>query len=200
MGWITNNKSSNAGQIKTPKEFYLNDFTDHTLRVFNNIVTECININQPIVPIYVESDGGRVDIMKGIMSVMDYGRKVGIKFATIVNSRAQSAGAMIFLYGDEGFRFMGENAFLMLHPASVGTIGKIGEIKSMIDRHSDDWDSISDKIGKHIRKSKGWMKKELNKRKDYDWIMTAQEAQGEKLCDAHSPTLMLTIEEAFTVT
>jgi ATP-dependent protease ClpP protease subunit len=198
MGWIINNKGSHVGQVKSPKEFHINEFNDHTLRVFNNLVTECINSNQSLIPLYIESDGGRVDIMKGIMSVMDYGRKVGIQFATIVNSRAQSAGAMIFLYGNDGLRFMGENAFLMLHPASVGTIGKIGEIKSMIDYHHDDWEKISDKIGKHLKKPKGWMKKELGKIKDYDWIMTAQQAQDEKLCMAHSPTFILNVEESLS--
>lgn len=200
MGWAINNKASHVGQVKSPKEFYLNEFNDHTLRVFNNLVTECVNQSQALIPIYVESDGGRVDIMKGIMSVMDYGRRLGIKFSTVVNSRAQSAGAMIFLYGDEGFRFMGENAILMLHPASVGTIGKIGEIKNMIDRHHDDWDSISDRVGKHLKKPKGWMKKELNKRKDYDWILTPEEASVEKLCNAHSPTFIISIEETLMVT
>ncbi len=199
MGWVINNSASHVVGVKEPKEFHLTEFNDHTLRAFSATLTKCISENQGILPIYIETDGGRVDIMNGIVSLMDYGRKVGMKFSTIVNGRAMSAGAVVFLFGDEKLRYMGTNAKLLLHSGRMGVVGKPGEVKLAADQYEEECRGLDAKLSKHLKKPKSWLQSNLKKRKDYDWVLTAEQAQAENLCEVHTPTFLISVAETLTV-
>lgn len=194
--WIING-GGHAQNIRQPKSFYLTDFTDHTLRAFGQVTTECLNSQQPILPIYIESYGGNVDIMAGILSLMDYCRDRGLKFSTIVNGKAMSAGAMVWLYGEANLRFIGTCGKLMMHHASTIAGGKLPELKTTIDLHSEDQHKLFEKISRHIKKPKDWLKKNLEKRKDGDWYLNPDEVVAEKLGSKHTPTFVLNISENF---
>lgn len=199
MGWVINNNASHVLGTRKPKVFWLNEFNDHTLRAFHATVTDCFSENQGILPIYIESDGGRVDIMNGVISIMDYGRKLGMKFATSVNGRAMSAGAVVFLFGDENLRYMGTNSKLLLHSGRMGIIGKPGEVKLAADQYEEECKVLDAKLSKHLKKPKNWLQSNLKKRKDYDWVLTPEQAAAEKLCEIHTPTFLITVAETLTV-
>ena len=69
----------------------------------------------PFIPLVIHSDGGCVDALHTILSAMD---SVVTPIATIVNSKAVSAAAVIFLMGTNGMRYMCPNSFIMCHEAS----------------------------------------------------------------------------------
>lgn len=196
MSWYIHG-GAQCGNIRQPKSFYITDFSDAMLRSFEQVNTECLSSGQPILPIFIESYGGNVDILSGVLSLMDYGREKGLKYPTVVNGRAMSAGAMVWLYGDNGMRFVGSCGTLMLHHAATITGGKLPEIKNSIDLHSETQWALFEKISKHIKKPKDWLKKNLDKRKDRDWYLTADDVVSESLGEKKTPTFVLQIQENF---
>lgn len=198
MSWIIQG-SSHCNNIRQPESFTLTEFNQNSLSAFQRTVTKCLNNSQAILPIYIDSYGGNVDSMCGFLSIIDYGRDKGLKFSTIVNSKAMSAGALTFLYGDENLRFMGGSAKLMLHSAGTFTGGKLPEIKESIETYHREQDTLFEKISKHVKKPKLWLKKNLEKRKDYDWTLSADEVVEEKLGLKYSPTFVFSVEEKFAI-
>lgn len=196
MSWYISG-GTHCNNIRQPKSFHLTDFTDNMLRSFQQVNAECLGAGQPILPIFIESYGGNVDIMSGVLSVMDYGRSNGLKYSTVVNGRAMSAGAMIWLYGDNDMRFIGSCGKLMLHHAATIAGGKLPEIKTSIDLHSEDQWMLFEKISKHVKKPKDWLKKNLEKRKDRDWYLSPDEVVAENLGKKKTPTFILQVEEKF---
>lgn len=168
--------NSYVNNIITPQYITINDFHDGTLREFHKRVIKAYNIGQMIFPIEVASDGGDANILAGIMSIMEEFRDRGMKFSTCVTSRAMSAGAFTFLFGDHGLRFIGTNASLMIHTLQLGIGGRISEVKRFVDFNWQEQGELLKKISKNLKKNQNWLEKELAKRKDDDWYVTAKEA------------------------
>lgn len=79
---------------------------------FKNLITICQTTNQNILPIVINSTGGSpyslINLYKNI-------QKSKIKIATIVESKALSAGAFLLCFGTKGQRYMDKDAIFMLH-------------------------------------------------------------------------------------
>lgn len=84
--------------------------------------------------------------------------------------------AFVFCYGDQGLRFMGEEATIMLHGLSSGYEGKISEMNDYSKNLEDGQYALYEKISKHLKKHPGWLKKQMDIRKDKDWFLNAKEA------------------------
>lgn len=166
--------------INGPRSFYLTEFSPTTVKALSNKINEAIELEQILFPIHIESPGGDISSLKAILSVLLSARKKGLKIATMTAGEASSAGAFIFCFGDEGFRFMGEYAGLMLHGIQVSSIpdGRASEQKEFFNALMKEEEEIMKIISSHLKgvKNKEWLKKELNKRKDLDWYLNAQEA------------------------
>lgn len=198
MSWVING-SAHCNNIRSPESFTLTHFSDHALSAFQKTITKCLQSEQALLPIFIDSPGGAVDNMCGILSLIDYGRERGLKFSTVVYSRAASAGAMIWSYGDENLRFIGNTGKLMFHSMGTMSIGKVPELKNTIDAHFLEQDVIFEKICKNLKKPKNWLKKNLEKRKDYDWVLSADDVVTEKIGLKYSPTFVLRVEENFAI-
>lgn len=131
-------------------------------------------MGQPILNLYIESNGGDVNVLNGFLSMMDFGRKHGLKFAGFVSGCAASAGAMVFLYCDQ--RFMGASANLMTHNIQLSIEGKHPDLYSEIKFVEAMEISIFEKLSKWLKKHKGWLKKQLQNRQNSDWNINAEEA------------------------
>lgn len=164
--------------VEQPKSFFLTEFTPNTVRSFSNKVAEAIELGQHVLPVYIESPGGDLYSLKGILSLMDSAREKGLQIATITAGQAMSAGAFVFCYGCPNLRFAGSEATIMLHSV-IATMGeaKIAEHKMSIETVLKEQDVIFNKISRHLKKKGDWLKKELGKRNDNDWFFSAQEGQ-----------------------
>lgn len=129
--------------------------------------------------IEIESDGGDIYALKAILSIMDAARKHGLDFVTITNGKAMSAGAFVLAYGSSGLRFAGKQATIMIHSvsASFGD-GKLAEHQATVANIAKEQVTIFELIGEHVKgkKGKNWLEKEISKKQDKDWFLTAQEA------------------------
>lgn len=181
-------------ELHSPKSFFLTNFTSHSLRSFSNCVQQALDLNQSILPIYSEGEGGSTSILNGMIGIIDAGRKNGLKFATIVNGCAMSANAFIYCYGDDKLRFMSEQAIIMLHKSQVSGIeGKLSDVKGLVDVMHDRESPFLEKISKHLGKRKDWLEKKLLS--DKDWYINPQEALREGICSfIHSPSFILEAE------
>ncbi len=164
--------------VEQPKSFFLTEFSSNAVRSFSNKVAEALELGQHVLPVYIESPGGDLYALKGILSLMDSARDKGLQIATITTGQAMSAGAFVFCYGCPNLRFAGTEATIMLHSV-IATMGeaKIAEHKMSIDTVLKEQEAIFAKISRHLKKKTDWLKRELGKRNDNDWFISAEEGQ-----------------------
>lgn len=198
MSWIISG-GSHCGQIKSPKSFHLTEFTEHALRSFQNTITECLNSSQGVLPIFIESRGGSVDVMAGMLSLMEGGKRDGMKFSTVVNGLAASAAAMIWSFGDNDIRFIGDNGKLMFHQAHGFQGGKLSEMRNTLDTYIIGEEALFEKISKNLKKPKGWLAAGIKKRQNADWYLTADDVVKENLGVKHTPKFLFSIQESFSI-
>lgn len=196
--WIIQG-SNHCNNIRQPQSFSLTQFCDQALAAFQKSVVTCLNTEQAVLPILIDSYGGNIDTMNGIISLIDYGKSRGLKFATVVNSKAYSAGAMVWAFGDENLRFIGDYGKIMFHSCSAVTGGKVPEMKTTVDAYHKDQDILFEKVSKNLKKPKTWLKNKLHKLKDYDWVLSADEVVSEKLGTKYTPSFILKVEESFAI-
>lgn len=167
-------------RINTPKSFYLTEFSVGSVKALNDRINEAIELGQPIFSIYIESPGGDLSNLKAMLSILSSAKKKGLQIATICSGEASSAAAFIFCFGDDGLRFVGEYASIMLHGLQVSQVppGRASEQKELFDEIAKQESEILQAISISLKgaKNKDWLKKELNKRKDLDWYLNAKEA------------------------
>jgi len=200
MKWIINGNNF-VNNVQSPKSFFLEDFTSRTVRALSSTITDALTLGQEVLPIYIESSGGDVYALNGILSIIDGARKNGLQIATIVAGQAMSAGAFVFCYGDKGLRFVGSNATIMLHGIKLGYLdGRLGDIKSFVDTLNAKEFSFFEKISTHLGKRKDWLVKSLSKRKDYDWYLDSEEAIAEGIANhIHIPTFKVDIKAEISI-
>lgn len=179
--WQVNNQCPLVHGISEPKIFKVNEFTQQALHAFQKTINYAISVGQPIINIYIESDGGDVNVLNGFLSMMDYGRKNGLQFAGFVSGCAASAGAMVFLYCD--FRFMGSSANLMVHNIQLWVQGKNPDLHSEIKFVGEMEVFIFEKLSRWIKKPKDWLKKQLERRHNSDWNINSTEALSLKIIE-----------------
>jgi ATP-dependent Clp protease, protease subunit len=160
------------------------DVTEESARDFRRSLMHAESLalasGQEIIPVLIDSYGGDVT---ALFSMIDAIEACPLPIATIIEGKAMSAGAVLFSFGKEGHRYMGKNATLMLHEVSFGHKGKLEEIKSRT-KHTD---MINKKIFKMVAEncgqSKGHFLTEMEKRKNADWYLSADECKEHNLCN-----------------
>ena len=97
------------------------------METFEKDMSEAQQTGQPVVPVIIDSYGGVVYGLLGMISAIE---QCSIPVATILTSKAMSAGAILFCFGTEGYRFMDKNACMMIHDAGCMSQGKVEDIKA----------------------------------------------------------------------
>lgn len=186
MNW-TIEAPSCVEKISYPNSFYLTEFSTFAIKSLQIKINEAIDNSQGVFPIHIESFGGDISALKAILSILSAAKRKGIKIATITAGHACSAGAFVFCFGDDNFRFMGDHAQLMIHGIQVhGQLeGRASEQNQFFNELIKDEQELLQIISSHLKgaRNKDWLKKELHKRKDIDWYISAKEALDLGLCN-----------------
>lgn len=199
MSWLISNAPL-IERVSPPKSFQLTEFSLGTVKAFKSVVDTAISIGQPLFPINIESYGGEVYPMLGILSIMDSARKYGVKFVTHTSSIAASCGAMVFAYGDHGCRFIGSDAKLMFHNMSSGALGKVPECLYDIQKVNKLEEDVFSKISRHLKKNKLYLSKTLEKKKNFDWELNAEEAVAEGIAsEIKVPNFAISFETRYAI-
>lgn len=159
----------------------VNEFHDESVRVFKEKFDALQRDSFPIIPIYIDSFGGQIYSLLAMVDIIENSNK---PVATIAIGKAMSAGSLLLACGSKDLRFAGRHTTIMIHDASSGAFGKIGEMKNDI-KHVEKlndilYDLLSKKCG---HKNKDYFKKCIKEQGNLDWYLNAEEAKSHGLID-----------------
>lgn len=165
--------------MREPVVVRVNGFTANDVRDFEDDISAAHSSGQPIIPIIVDSFGGS---SYGCMAMVSAIENCRLPVATIVTSKAMSAGAILFAFGTEGHRYMDPNAILMLHDMISDTEGKIDDIKADA-RHVESLNtSIYKRMAKHLGQPENYFS-DLIKSSHVDLYVNAKDAKKHKIAN-----------------
>lgn len=89
---------------------------------------KALKTGQKILPIFIDSYGGYVDSLIGMLDYFQSFRDNGVEIVTIACGKAMSCGAMLFAMGDK--RYVGKRSRVMFHRIYGGTHGNPDDMKT----------------------------------------------------------------------
>lgn len=98
-----------------------NEISDDEIRIigqsFGKIYSpyEITPKNQPILNVYINSNGGKTAVMQSILTLFNIASAKGTIIKTYNLATASSSASMIAISGTRGYRFMSENAYNYIH-------------------------------------------------------------------------------------
>ena len=157
----------------SPVIIRVNKFDEKSAQEFANKIAQAHNTGQKVIPVVIDSYGGQV---YSLMSMIASIRNSELPIATIVEGKAMSCGVILFSCGDEGYRYITEDATLMVHDVSSVAWGKNSEIQASAEEVKSLNDKIYKILSKNSNKSEKWFNKKLNDKGRSDWFIDAKEA------------------------
>lgn len=152
---------------KISKEIIMiNEDDEHIKKIYK---VYDIEYNPKPIEIYIDSYGGYVYQIMGLISIME---KSKVPIHTIATGAAMSCGFMMLIFGHKRFAY--ENATPMYHQVSSGAWGKVQDMEERI-AETKRLQNLFEELT--IRKTK-ISKEKLDdiREKKFDWFMTAEEA------------------------
>jgi len=126
----------------------VNEFTEETAKEFRNKVALAHNTGQKVIPVIIDSYGGEVNSLLSMVSSI---RNAKLPIATIVQGKAMSCGAALLTFGTNGYRFIDQDATVMVHDVTAGAFGKTEDIVA----RAENTKRLSDKIFKMMARNCG---------------------------------------------
>lgn len=121
----------------------------------------------PIVTLYINSDGGEVASM---FSISDLIIRLPVVVHTVISGHACSAASLIALAGDT--RLITSNSEIMIHQPSTWAWGTKDQIKDGAYHINQ----IYKRMVKFYVERSALSKKQIKKRLKHDWVMNAKQA------------------------
>ena len=157
--------------------YFAGDITEETSVEFRRDLEvaehNALAAGQEILPICIDSAGG---CLYSLMGMIDSIEACSIKIATVVESKAMSAAAILLTCGDKNHRYMGPNATIMLHSASGGLQGTIEEVETNA-RELKRLDQIANELMSRNCGKKKTFFAEQTKEHGPEWYIGAKEAK-----------------------
>lgn len=160
--------------IATPQEVFITDFDDKSIQDFKEHFTRCIDTGQEIIPIYIDSPGGDVTAVLGMIDII---KSSPVPVATIALGFCASAGTILLSAGTEGYRFASPTSQLMLHDLSAGVYGKEEDIKTYTKFIDKLQDIIYNVYDDNCSKERGTFKKIIKKARNTEWYIDVNKAK-----------------------
>jgi len=160
--------------LELPVIIHVTDFTESSAKTFASDMQRAHETEQPVIPIVIDSYGGKVD---ALMSMMSEIKNAEVPVATICQSKAMSCGSILLTCGTEGYRFMDPNARVMIHDVSNMAGGKTEEIKS----DAAETDRLNKMVfaimAQNCGKEKNYFLNLIHEKAHAEWYLTAKEAR-----------------------
>jgi ATP-dependent Clp protease protease subunit len=166
--------------IDEPEIVRVTKFDEEALEDFEDDFNIALNTGQPVVPVIIDSFGGSSYGLLGMISTIE---SSPIPVATIINSKAMSAGACLFAFGTEGYRYMHPHAWLMIHDVAAGIAGKIEEIKADTKQMDKLNKKLYKRLSEHIGQESNYIETVIKKHNHTDWYLTAKQAKKHNLAN-----------------
>ncbi len=182
MNWTSNISKliKDVELRKNPVMIRVNKFDEEAAKKFAQEMAQAHNTGQKVIPVIIDSYGGQVYSLMSMISAIKHAE---LPIATIVQGKAMSCGAVLFTFGEEGMRFMDQNATIMIHDVSSMDWGKVEELKA----GAKEADRLNDKIymmmARNCGKKDDYFLKIADKKKHADWFIDADEAKNHNLAN-----------------
>ncbi len=186
--------------LNGPHVVRVGTFDDRGLERFRRAMQRAIDADQEVVPVLIDSDGGTMFAEMAMLDEFDAARAAGMRIATIVSGRAQSAAADILAAGDRGLRYAAPLATVMVHDAGDfdPAPGKIEEQRANYEELRREHELLLDRFEGHCGKPRGYFRKIVHDKGHADWFMGAREARKHGIVDhVGLPVLSVTVTVAF---
>ena len=176
---------------KSPIIVRVNKFDEESSKKFVSEVAQAHSTGQKIIPIVIDSYGGQVySLMTMISAIKD----AELPVATIVEGKAMSCGAVLFTFGEEGMRFMGADATVMIHDVSSMDWGKVEELKASAKEADRLNDKIYTMMARNCGKKDDYFLKIVDKKKHADWFLDAEECKKHNIVNqVRLPTMRIKV-------
>lgn len=165
---------------KEPITIRVNKFDEEACAHFDNDFEEAINTGQPVLPILIDSYGGS---SYGVIGMLNLIESSPIPVATILLSKAMSAGAILFAFGTEGYRYMHPNASMMIHDVASNTGGKIEDIKSDTKNLDEMNQKIYKRMSLHLGHKVNYFGDLIKEHNHVDWYLAAKDAKKHNIAN-----------------
>jgi ATP-dependent protease ClpP protease subunit len=152
----------------------IGEFNEESAKSLYADCDRALTTGQKILPIFIDSYGGYVDSLFGMLDYFQSFRDSGVEIITIACGKVMSCGAMLFAMGDK--RFVGKRSRIMFHRVSAGSFGNPDDMKTDAKESERLEKFIFEEISKNIGRPKGWLFDQLKRNNFSDWYLTADEA------------------------
>lgn len=166
--------------VKPPYCIWVNDFDESFNKTFFEEFTKANNNDQPVIPIYIDSFGGDVYSLSAMLDILKTAKK---PIATICIGKAMSCGAILLTAGTKGYRFMSENAVVMIHDVSSVANGKFEEIVSDAQETTRIQNLFYKTLDNNCEQESGYFDKLVFNRGRADWYINPEDCKKHKLID-----------------
>lgn len=144
-------------------------YPENTEKTIKDLMSKFENGERDL-ELFINSDGGYITDLFAVVDTIDKYRKEGLKLSTVAVGAAQSAGALLLMYGDK--RYAGKNTSIMVHGAQGGLFGSAEDVRKYLAR----MDKINETFADIISAKTGITKEEANLLLKEDRTFTADEA------------------------
>jgi ATP-dependent Clp protease, protease subunit len=134
------------------------------------------NIKRDTIRLYINSPGGVVDDTLAIYDVMQY---LGSEIETYCIGRAESGGAIVFMAGKKGKRFILPNAKVMIHQPFGGVYGQAADIEIQAEEILKTKETLVNVMAKCTGQSPDKIKEDSERDRFFD----ANQAVAYGICD-----------------
>lgn len=141
---------------------------------------------QTVIPIYIDSFGGEIYSMLKVLDTMQALRETyGVKFATIAQGKAMSAGAFMLMFGDIGYRYATPRTTIMVHDLSTEIAGRMSEIQTGYEEARRLSESVMSSLSQYITQgeSSTTLIDLVHQTKYTDVYLGAEEAKEARIID-----------------
>lgn len=176
------------------------EFNEEACFKFHKAVQLNRETGAEIIPVHIDSYGGSVYGVIGMMDMLKQAEEDGAAILTYVSSKAMSAGAALFSCGSEGYRFISPNAHIMVHQASSGAYGKVDDLKVSVDQSLKLSDRLLAVMSRNCGKQPDYFKRRLFSNGNADLFFDAKAAVAENLANfIGTPELKVEVTQRVTV-
>ena len=174
-----------------PDVIYINDFNQESLKKFSRDFNDILAADWGIVPIYIDSYGGEVAALMGMVDVI---QSSPVPVATICTSVAMSCGSALLAAGTPGYRFAAPNASIMVHDMGGCNWGKAKDILSDGKNLASLKKRYFEIFDKNCNQQKGATEAKLHELGNVDWFLTPKESKKYGIIDfVKLPRMMMNI-------
>jgi ATP-dependent protease ClpP protease subunit len=186
--------------VTEPSVVTVTSFDEEGLAKFTKDFAAALASRQSIIPVVIDSFGGQVYSLFGMIDQIRAAQARGVIIATLCRSKAMSCGAVLLSCGSEGYRYISEHATVLVHQVSNFAYGKIEEIQVTVEHTRALNTRLLELLSKNCGKKKSYWSEQIKANGNADIYLSPEQAVQHNLANAiGSPVLSVDVAATYSV-